>query len=374
MRLFFLLCGILFALNATFSQNLLRNPSFEENSSVPMFMALVDNLVAWQSVVATPDYLHEGGFPPGGGFLSDFFPNSGDAGVFMASGFNADNERVGEAIGQVLDIPLVDGGLYNFSGQFRLNPDITEPGAIKVYGLIEPQPIDASMLLHVVQIPNIIELAEIDRIFNIDQYEERQVCFLAPEDISYLIIAADNGFVYLDDVSLEAVLPPELVYDFLGKDTLVCSEDGLTLDLPFNYDAVSWNDSLSILPRTLFSGTFSLNVQLGFCSVADTIRVETEFCNPPNLFIPNVFSPNDDGFNDELVVFTNGIFEQYSLRIYDRWGGLVFETNQAGESWDGKIKGESAPIGNYLLQLEYRFLGDPQPNIHPLVQDVQLLR
>ncbi|GIV27455.1 MAG: hypothetical protein KatS3mg027_1269 [Bacteroidia bacterium] len=63
------------------------------------------------------------------------------------------------------------------------------------------------------------------------------------------------------------------------------------------------------------------------------------------LFVPNVFSPNGDGNNDELCVYgTLCIVKDYLFVIYDRWGEKVFETTDKKACWDGTYKGK--PLNN----------------------------
>lgn len=69
------------------------------------------------------------------------------------------------------------------------------------------------------------------------------------------------------------------------------------------------------------------------------------------IFVPNVFSPNDDGYND---IFKPRGTEPYAyeLRIYDRWGNMVFQSNQIENGWDGRYKGKlmnSAVFVYYIL-------------------------
>lgn len=69
----------------------------------------------------------------------------------------------------------------------------------------------------------------------------------------------------------------------------------------------------------------------------------------PNDFIaaPQAFSPNGDGANDEFFLFYNGSFDWVEFRVFNRWGELVFETNNFSEGWDGTYKGELQEEGNY---------------------------
>jgi len=63
--------------------------------------------------------------------------------------------------------------------------------------------------------------------------------------------------------------------------------------------------------------------------------------------IPTGFSPNNDGNNDVLYV-RGGPFERILFRVYNNWGELLFETNDANKGWDGKKDGVDQPVGVYL--------------------------
>ncbi len=73
-------------------------------------------------------------------------------------------------------------------------------------------------------------------------------------------------------------------------------------------------------------------------------------------FAPTAFSPNDDGFNDEFKVFGNGIVEStFSMKIFDRWGEVIWESNNLNKGWNGKVKdGKLAPVGSYTWFVQFR--------------------
>jgi gliding motility-associated-like protein len=74
---------------------------------------------------------------------------------------------------------------------------------------------------------------------------------------------------------------------------------------------------------------------------------------PTPLFIPDIFSPNDDGLNDILFVRGQGLLEM-SFKVYDRWGEMVFESTDIGRGWDGQFRGEAMPSGSYIWLLRAR--------------------
>lgn len=70
--------------------------------------------------------------------------------------------------------------------------------------------------------------------------------------------------------------------------------------------------------------------------------------------IPNVFTPNGDGVNDQWYVTIRGV-QGVEIQVYDRWGQKVFETNDANERWDGTFKGVmlDQAVYTYYIKLIY---------------------
>ena len=88
------------------------------------------------------------------------------------------------------------------------------------------------------------------------------------------------------------------------------------------------------------------------CFSSKTFFVEPVECEA-KLFMPNVFSPNDDGFND--VIGPQGEdFDLINFTIFDRWGTQVFGSNTNNIFWDGKLKGKFVDPGVYPFSIEYK--------------------
>lgn len=71
--------------------------------------------------------------------------------------------------------------------------------------------------------------------------------------------------------------------------------------------------------------------------------------------LPNAFSPNKDGANDVLYVRGSGI-EEMILKIYNRWGEVIFETTDQDIGWDGTYKGKEQPMESYGFVLDVTFI------------------
>lgn len=67
---------------------------------------------------------------------------------------------------------------------------------------------------------------------------------------------------------------------------------------------------------------------------------------------PNAFSPNGDGVNDTFNI-GNGVFTNFQLLIFNKWGGLVYKGNDPTNGWDGNIGNQEAPTGTYLFKISY---------------------
>jgi gliding motility-associated-like protein len=108
----------------------------------------------------------------------------------------------------------------------------------------------------------------------------------------------------------------------------------------------------------------------GSCLARDYLTIYVT-CNKGELFIPNTFSPNGDGMNDRFYPRARGTFMIRSLRVYNRWGELVFEKlsfspNEASSGWDGKFGGKtlSPDVYVYICEIQcengetLRYTGD----------------
>ncbi|RYZ59246.1 MAG: gliding motility-associated C-terminal domain-containing protein, partial [Chitinophagaceae bacterium] len=94
----------------------------------------------------------------------------------------------------------------------------------------------------------------------------------------------------------------------------------------------------------------------GGCKAQDEVTVRV-ICSNGNLFIPNTFSPNQDGRNDNFYPRGNGIGRIRSLKIYNRSGDLVFsnenfQANNPTAGWDGRYKGQQLPSDVFLYTCE----------------------
>ena len=90
-----------------------------------------------------------------------------------------------------------------------------------------------------------------------------------------------------------------------------------------------------------------------------------------NLYIPNSFTPNNDGNNDVFLPTIN-IDSNYNFKIFNRWGELIFETTDVQEGWDGSsTDGTPLKADVYVYRIVYR---DPKRVVKEIKGHVTLLR
>jgi len=71
-------------------------------------------------------------------------------------------------------------------------------------------------------------------------------------------------------------------------------------------------------------------------------------------FIPNVFTPNGDGINEGFGPKGIEFNREYKFTIYNRWGEIVFYTEDPNETWDGQYQNKPCPIGVYIYRIDLR--------------------
>ena len=145
-------------------------------------------------------------------------------------------------------------------------------------------------------------------------------------------------------------------------------------------NVIAWNWTFgdggsSVLqnPEHLYSdsGTYrvTLIVETEFTcadTISYTVKVEPQF----TFYIPDAFTPNEDGVNDFFYGQGEYITE-YNMKIFDRWGEMIFESNDEEFYWDGSYKGKKVESGQYVYKF---YILDWRGHDHEYVGGVMLLR
>lgn len=76
----------------------------------------------------------------------------------------------------------------------------------------------------------------------------------------------------------------------------------------------------------------------------------TEVVPYMSIYIPNSFTPNGDGLNDTFGAYGEAI-KDFKMQVYNRWGQMIFESNNVNNQWDGTHLGEKVPMGSYVYKV-----------------------
>lgn len=149
----------------------------------------------------------------------------------------------------------------------------------------------------------------------------------------------------------------DLEDDFLGSDSSLCREEIMILEVPSDDEQLSfeWNNGQTKSSiEVTETGTYEVLVQKEACSITDTVEITYITCEDCVVNAPNIFSPNLDGFNDDFRAFSNCPILNYSIKIFDRWGAMVFSSDSIENTWDGQTpKKESLNAGLFVYIIEY---------------------
>ncbi len=138
-----------------------------------------------------------------------------------------------------------------------------------------------------------------------------------------------------------------------SSDTLICLFDSAFVFVPQELGIVVWFDGDTSNLRYFDTEGFYQYQLYNTCGgVLGQAHVEVANCWCP-FYMPNSFTPNQDGINDLFGPGHDCPFESYVMRIFNRWGQVVFETRDPREHWDGRYANAEAPSGLYLYLIDY---------------------
>jgi gliding motility-associated-like protein len=159
---------------------------------------------------------------------------------------------------------------------------------------------------------------------------------------TYRVAVNLAGCVSYDTVKVDYRYKPVFT---LGRDTILCS--GTTIELRPTSQGASmlWQDGSTGTSFTVSTpGLYKLTMTNDCGSSWDEKIVEGTVCG---LFVPTAFTPNRDGKNDLFRVGFPGSIKTFRLTVYNRWGGVVFQTTDPQKGWDGTYKGVPQPADAY---------------------------
>lgn len=137
----------------------------------------------------------------------------------------------------------------------------------------------------------------------------------------------------------------------LGQNTSICSGQIIELNVNSAYTSYLLQDGSSNYKFIVSqAGTYWVKVSNNNCAKSDTITIDS--CkNIINLWIPNAFTPTGDGLNEVFKIETSGDISNFEMLIFNRWGQLIFESDNPNMGWDGKYQGKEVQPGVYSYRI-----------------------
>lgn len=183
---------------------------------------------------------------------------------------------------------------------------------------------------------------------------------------TYTVTGYDNKGCFSDKTSLQVTVAPYPTVN-IGPDQDVMAGTSVSLSALTSNDVISYkwlpeNDitctacgSIQVTPNLTTTYTVEVSNRYG-CKAKDDVTIHI-LCNQAAVFMPNAFTPNFDGQNDRIYPKGKGVKEIIYLRIYDRWGNLVFENthfqiNVPAAGWDGSKNNQKSLAGSYVYFME----------------------
>ena len=190
-----------------------------------------------------------------------------------------------------------------------------------------------------------------------------QSSFSISDTGTYFVTVSDNGC--FDSDSIIIIGNPAPYFSF-GPTYSGCS---LTLRVDYPNSTFLWSTGSTENIIYIFnSGTYFLTVTNSFgCSVTDSLDVVITSVPGYFSYVPNVFSPNNDGINDVFKIAgqKDECYDKLSVEIYNRWGQLLFSSDVPEFEWNGKdLENKEVPDGVYYVLLNGIFGGEDISRSH----------
>jgi len=175
----------------------------------------------------------------------------------------------------------------------------------------------------------------------------------------YRVTATDScGNIFSDSMRVDAADTSLNVMPTYS----ICPYDSAKLLLPSNATNITWQpaasgflfgNTLSLFPQQTTAYLIEAQIPPG-CAIQKNITVVKGDC-PEWVRFPSAFTPNADGLNDIFKPGISGTLQSYNLKIFNRSGQLIVNSNNPFEGWDGTFKGKKQNSGVFVFLCSYRF-------------------
>jgi gliding motility-associated-like protein len=167
---------------------------------------------------------------------------------------------------------------------------------------------------------------------------------------NYILVVSDLPCVVSDTFHLTVHPLPEVTLD----DTLICPTDSAFYDATCEGCTYRWSDGVTAASRWLYPDEqFEVVITSEYgCTISQVARAAEDKSCPEELFIPNSFTPNEDGYNDVFRVVAGNV-QVHEVMIYNRWGEKVYGWLGQEGGWDGRYLGDVCKQDVYTCRVIY---------------------
>ena len=160
-----------------------------------------------------------------------------------------------------------------------------------------------------------------------------------------------------DTVNITIIPNPELYItkdaeDFCAAGHVTLTANSTVPDANFQWNTGETSQSITISTH----GTYTVIADNQGCT--GTANITIPIC-PCEVWVPNAFSPNHDDVNDIFLPQVSNTLASYELMIFDRWGKMIFRTEDVNEPWDGTVKGARSPSNVFTYVIYYTCMSAP---------------
>jgi len=173
----------------------------------------------------------------------------------------------------------------------------------------------------------------------------------------YRVIASDStACARTEKLQVKVNLNPDVK---LSEYDTLCSEQVVMLNPGLGFVDYAWHDgSKEPQLETSAEGVYWVVVtDTNGCQGSDSVLLIPCDINRSyelQIWLPNAFSPNGDGTNDEFVArYESEVKITFQMMVFNKWGEMLFSSNDITKGWDGKFKGERCPPGLYTWVLTF---------------------
>jgi gliding motility-associated-like protein len=166
---------------------------------------------------------------------------------------------------------------------------------------------------------------------------------------TYRVIVNYNGCKKSDAIVIDYSLKPRFT---LGPDQTICQGNAITLTPVLDPAWIlAWQDgTTNPVYKITQPGLYTLSATNNCGSTPDDVLITKGLCK---VYAPNAFTPNGDGKNDFFRALGIEAVTTFNLKIFNRYGQIIFETADKFQGWDGKFRGAASPAGSFVYIINY---------------------